>query len=73
MTDFSLEILTRLTEIETRIGSLESRLFGNGQPGSLAHLSNRVHRLERFLWLGVGAVAAFSALLGAGGIELFKR
>ena len=57
------EILERLARIEATIEHLELRLFGDGQPGTLGRLYHRVNRLERFLWMGVGAAAVLSSVV----------
>jgi hypothetical protein len=51
----------RLVRIETTITDMSKRLFGNGQPGELESLRNRIARIEAWFWRlsGGGAVALF--------------
>ena len=45
----------RLAVIETIVGRMEQRLFGNGQAGELSHIKGRITRLEQFKWKLLGA------------------
>jgi hypothetical protein len=53
----------RLAVIEAVVIRLEERLFGNGQPGELALLKNRVRQVESWLWRTAGAAGVVLALL----------
>ena len=66
------EILDRLARIEMAVQHLEVRLFGDGQPGTLSRLHDRVYRLERYLWMSLGAVAVFGAIAGSVAAKWFK-
>ncbi len=57
------EILERLAVIEAVVRRLESRLFGNGQPGEIAAIKRRVVRLESWLWRATGAAALLLCIL----------
>ncbi len=52
----------RLAVIEEVVLRLEARLFGNGQPGEVALLKARVHRIEQWFWRISGAGAVLLAL-----------
>lgn len=51
----SSAIIERLASIEATLGSIEKRLFGNGQQGELAALSGRIEAVEKYKWKLVGA------------------
>lgn len=53
----------RLAVIEEVVLRLEQRLLGNGQPGELALLQQRVRRIESWFWRLVGAASLLFALL----------
>ncbi len=53
----------RLAVIEEVLLRMEQRLFGNGQPGELALLKERVRRIETWFWRLVGAGSVLMALL----------
>lgn len=57
------EILERLAVIEAIVRRLESRLFGNGQPGEISAIKKRVARLESWLWRATGAAAILLCIL----------
>jgi len=66
-----------LIEIHAKVTGMERRLFGNGQPGTIAEIWERieeterkVHLLQSFRWLLGGAVAVVAFLLGAYGRAL---
>ena len=50
-------IQERLAVIEQIVLRLEERLFGNGQPGEMAKLQERVRQLESWFWRAFGAIA----------------
>ena len=60
----SLEIVTRLTTIETVVSRLEKELLGNGQPGRLDKAEARIADLEKRVWKIAGIVGVISAALG---------
>lgn len=53
----------RLAVIEEVLLRMEQRLFGNGQPGELALLKERLRRVETWFWRLVGAGSVLLALL----------
>ena len=53
----------RLAVIEEVVVRLEERLFGNGQPGEIASLKDRVRRIESWLWRAAGAIGLIAVLL----------
>lgn len=53
-----------------QIQSVEHRLWGNGQPGEITKLSNRVSVLERVMWTGLGAILVMQFLTGSGSFSL---
>lgn len=55
-------VLQKLTGIETRLGTLERRLFGDGQPGELERLRARVRKLEAWFWRCTGAAGVLALL-----------
>ena len=58
-------IQERLAVIEQVVTRLEQRLFGNGQPGEVQIIRERVRRLEAWAWRAAGAVALALMLLEA--------
>lgn len=52
----------RLAVIEEVVLRLEERLFGDGQPGEIATLKARVHRIEQWFWRISGGGAVLLAL-----------
>jgi hypothetical protein len=56
-------ILERLAVIEAIVVRLEDRLFGNGQPGEIGLLKQRVAKLETWFWRAAGGVGILFALL----------
>jgi hypothetical protein len=57
------EIATRLTAIETVLGRMEHRLFGNGQPGELSLIHSRLDEVEETHATAKGAFAVLSFLI----------
>lgn len=53
----------RLAVIEAVVLRLEERLFGNGQPGEIGAIKQRLNRLEAWFWRAAGAGALALALL----------
>lgn len=55
--DFRLFVVQKLTLLETMM----SELAGNGQPGRIQRLEDKVRAHDRWLWLmaGAGAVAGW--------------
>jgi hypothetical protein len=47
----------RLGTIEAIVSRMEQRLLGNGQPGEIDKLKQRVTRLESWFWRAAGAAA----------------
>lgn len=47
--------------LAAKIESIDERLFGNGQPGELHQIKNRISKLEKWMWGlgGAGIVAGF--------------
>ncbi len=56
-------IYERLAVIESVVLRLEARLFGNGQPGELQMLKDRVTRLEAWIWRAAGAICVAISLI----------
>lgn len=56
----------RITALETDM----ERLMGNGQPGIIARLEDRLRRLDRLAWIAGGAVLAAAFLSGSGTVSL---
>lgn len=56
-------IIERLAVIEAVLTRLENRLFGNGQPGEIGLLKQRVSRLEFWLWRAMGAIGILFCVL----------
>jgi hypothetical protein len=65
--------LERLTRIETIVTNLQTRLLGNGQPGELQKLDDRMRILEdgRSRVLGVLAAVSFVVVV-LGGLETLR-
>ncbi len=61
-------IQARLAVIEEVVLRLEQRLFGDGQPGEIALLKERLRRLETWFWRAAGAAGVLIGLL-----EVFDR
>lgn len=51
----------RQVHIETLVGNMYARLYGNGQPGDIETMKARITKLESWFWraVGGGAVLAF--------------
>ncbi len=45
--------------VDARLANLEKVLLGNGQPGAIRSMEDRISRLEQYRWLIGGAVALF--------------
>lgn len=45
----------RQVHIETLVGDLRQRLYGNGQPGDIETMEARITKLESWFWRAVGA------------------
>ena len=61
----------RLAAIETSLNNIEKRLFGNGQPGELEQLHERINAhgkrvssLENWRWWLTGVAVGVGTLLG---------
>jgi len=52
----------RIRALEVTVNRMDSHLFGNGQPGELELLNNRVSKMERIVW-AVGGVLGFLTML----------
>jgi hypothetical protein len=57
----------RIASIETLVGDMHTRLFGNGQPGELEGIKARLTRMESWFWRAIGGGAVILFL-----IERFK-
>jgi hypothetical protein len=66
-------IFERLVRIETVVGEIKDRLFGNGQEGELARVKTRLRTLERFRWLILGMVMLLVAVSGIAAALLNRR
>jgi hypothetical protein len=55
--DFRLQVMEKLTRLETML----AQLVGNGQPGRVQRLEEKVRRHDRVLWMvsGAGVVAGW--------------
>jgi hypothetical protein len=53
----------RIASIETLVGDMHTRLFGNGQPGELEGIRGRLTKLESWFWRAAGAGAVVMFLL----------
>lgn len=47
----------RIASMETVLYDMHSRLFGNGQPGEIEKLKDRISSMERWMWRCVGGAA----------------
>lgn len=52
----------RLAVIQHFVGDMHQRLFGNGQPGEIQTLKERVESLEKWMWRVMGAAGALASL-----------
>lgn len=59
------EFITKIAETHAIVVSMEHRLFGNGQPGELQKLSERIHVLEQWKYLVSGGAAVVGAIGGS--------
>lgn len=64
------ENITRLTRIETGhqhldqcLDDLKKKLFGNGQPGIIQIMDNRLSNNEKWMWRAMGFMAALAFVL----------
>lgn len=53
----------RQIHIETLVGNLYTRLYGNGQPGDIETMGARITKLESWFWRAVGAVGVLAFVL----------
>ncbi len=53
----------RLAVIEAVVVRLEERLFGNGQPGEINQMKQRIANLEAWFWRAAGAAGVLLGLL----------
>lgn len=56
-----------------RISALEVQmlaLMGNGQPGKIAGIEKKLDSIQKFLWIGIGALAVLNFLQSSGVISL---
>lgn len=53
-----------MANIETKLDELAHRLLGNGRPGIVAELGNRVSSLERYRAWVIGSAAGVTGVLG---------
>jgi hypothetical protein len=56
------EIGSRITALETRLGTLDRRLYGNGQPGDVAAIKEKLDNLLSWRWRTVGGLAVLAFL-----------
>ncbi len=79
-----LTVGERLILIETMVGRLEQKLFGNGNPGEIAALEGRISGLEksdiehrattagqRTLWAALGTIAGL--LIGVAALLIGRK
>lgn len=66
MTGKSSDLGERVSALETDM----ERLMGNGQPGVIARLEERLARLENLKWIAGGAILAAAFLSGSGTFTL---
>lgn len=57
--EFQLHVIESLARLETNM----TTLVGNGQPGRVTKLEDRVDSLRRWRWLITGGIIAISALI----------
>ena len=57
---FEKEVLESLTELRTNMKSL----IGNGQPGRMGLLENRVGKIERWMWGIAGGAGVVLFIIG---------
>lgn len=57
--EFQLKVISALTRLETNMDSL----VGNGQPGRVKELEDKVGFLQKIAWVGAGVLVAVSAII----------
>jgi hypothetical protein len=63
-------IATEVHGLTKTIEKLNERLFGNGQPGTIDKLEERLRLVENSRWKSIGEKAAYSAVGAAAGAIL---
>jgi len=63
-------LATEVHGLTATIQELKDRLFGNGQPGTLDKIDERLRVVENTRWKSIGEKAAYSAVGAAGGAIL---
>jgi hypothetical protein len=64
------DIGERLAILEVRLKNIDHDLFGNGQPGMMRDLDNRIKSLEKRWWIAIGVLVVFQLLTSNGVISL---
>ena len=57
----------RLASMETTLDDIKHRLFGNGRPGHIDGIYNRLSKLENWRWWVVGIAVGAGVVLGGYG------
>jgi hypothetical protein len=67
--------LERLVRTETLLLDIHRRLFGNGQPGEIEVIKQRLSVLEKWLWRITGFLGLATALMHGAEVirSLFKQ
>jgi hypothetical protein len=60
----------RLARLEVRVNDIDHDLFGNGQPGMMREIDDRLKSLEKRWWIAVGVLLVFQLLTSNGVISL---
>lgn len=59
-----------LSVVQTVLATLNKSLFGNGQPGIIERIENKVNRHDKWIYIATGAIVTMQFLSGSGLISL---
>jgi len=62
----------RLARVEESVEMMRHELFGNHSPGKIEDHEKRLTALEKFKYIGLGAIIVWGFLTGGGAVSLEK-
>lgn len=62
----------RLTALEVEVRDMKKVLFDNGQPGFISKTEARLGKLDKIVWLGMGALGVLQILSANGLLSVHK-
>jgi len=68
---FTLEETAKeVAVMQEAIKRIDKALWGNGQPGIIAEMQNKLITHDKLIWVGLGILTAINFLTGSGVISL---